>query len=119
VGLRIFSLDQKQNYRKDKDTPFTDLSNFMTDYEQNFYFPRISINYTFRMLLTKNVSLDIGVNSNLTMTFNFDPQTGDPTQYDYTTDTSIAYGREYVESRLGHTTFFNIFYFRTGLSFAI
>lgn len=119
VGVRIFSLDKNENYRQDALTPFTDLSDFLSDYEKNFVFARLSLNYTYRILLTKNLSFDLGVNTNITLTTEFDPYTGNPSGYNYANNKKVAYSREYIKSRLGHYSFFNIFYFRTGLTFAI
>ena len=119
VGVRIFSLAENENYRKDALTPFTDLSKFMTDYDKNFIFARLSINYTYRILITKNLSFDLGINTNLTLTADFDPQEGNPSSYSFDTGKGVAYRRDFVKSRLAYQTFFNIFYFRTGLSFAI
>ncbi|WP_417266665.1 hypothetical protein [Brumimicrobium sp.] len=119
VGVRIFSLDKKENYREDPSTPYTDLSYFLADYEKNFIFARLSLNYTYRILLSKNLSFDLGVNSNITLTTEFDPYAGDPSGYDFANNKKVAYSREYIKSRLGNYSFFNIFYFRTGLTFAI
>src|SRR5690554_2797618 len=119
VGVRIFSLDKKENYREDPSTPYTDLSYFLADYEKNFIFARLSLNYTYRILLSKNLSFDLGVNSNITLTTDFDPYDGDPSGYDFANNKKVAYSREYIKSRLGNYSFFNIFYFRTGLTFAI
>lgn len=116
-GVRIFSLDQDQNYRKNSETPFTDLSNFMTAYDQNIMFVRFSINYTYRILLTKNLSFDIGFNTNLGLSFEMDAaqeyQPGDGAE------NGAVYKRSFIRNRLGTENFYNIFYLRTGLSFAI
>ncbi|HLV40860.1 MAG TPA: hypothetical protein VKY37_01180 [Brumimicrobium sp.] len=119
LGLRIYSLSENENYRKDALTPFTDLSHYMNDYDKSFIFVRLSINYTYRILITKNLSFDLGINTNLTLTADFDPQEGFPSQPGYALGEGAAYRREFVKSRLAYQTFFNIFYFRTGLSFAI
>lgn len=119
AGIRMFSLDEKQNYRSDEITPYTDLSEFMEEYDRSYIFARISVNYTYRILITKNLSFDIGVNSNLTLTTHFDPEEGNQYSYGYSIVKDAAYRRSFVQSRLGYQTFFNLFYFRTGLSFAI
>src|SRR5690554_6476908 len=119
VGVRIFSLARQENYREDPSTSYTDLSYFLADYEKTFIFARLSLNYTYRILLSKNLSFDLGVNSNITLTTDFDPYDGDPSGYDFANNKKVAYSREYIKSRLGNYSFFNIFYFRTGLTFAI
>lgn len=117
AGVRIFSLDQDHNYRKDAATPFTDLSNFMEGYDENFMFIRLSMNYTYRILITKNLSFDIGLNANLGLTLNMDQ--GEGYKPGPGNENGPAFERYYVNSKLGAETFFNILYFRTGFSFAI
>lgn len=112
-GTRIFSLDKKQNYRQDAETPYTNLSRFVQDPDKSFVYFRLSMNYTYRILLTKNLSFDIGVNGNFWLYLNMD--NGEQ----YTGGENIAYTRYYMKSKLGAQTLYNMFYFRTGLSFAI
>jgi len=118
AGVRIFSLDKSQNYRKSSGEPYTDLAKFMHGYDDSFVFVRFSLNYTFRILITKNLSFDIGLNTNLTMTLDFDDLLGGIDGYDYIPKDFVAYSRDYVKSNLGSSTFFNMFYLRTGLSYA-
>lgn len=121
AGVRIFSLDQNQNYRKDADTPFTNLSTFIGSYDENIVFLRLSMNYTYRILITKNVSIDLGINTNVSVSGGLDATLGIPNEvyYDYQSESGPMYSKEFIDSKLGHETFFNIFYFRAGLSFAI
>lgn len=124
IGFRSYSLDQKMQYYFDKDTPVTH-SQFMGGYENNFIFIRLSIGYTYRVLLTKNLSLDLGATFNLGGGNIFgDSYSGNnafPQGYFYFKDTPerIIYDRPYVKNRLGRETFSNVIYFRFGLSFAI
>lgn len=114
AGVRMFSLDQSQNYRKDSQTPYTDLSKFMEGYDDLLVYARISANYTYRLLLTKNLSLDLGVNFNLGIYMDMDH--GESYQ---SGDNGVAFDRYYIKSRLGAETFYNMLYLRAGLSFAI
>ncbi|RYM35673.1 hypothetical protein ERX46_01390 [Brumimicrobium glaciale] len=119
LGVRMFSLDQDQNYRIDSETPITDLDDFLDDYEKVFIYTRFSMNYTYRMLITKNLSLDLGLNFNIGLYQDMDAVDNLPMEYGYFTGESAAYSRNFVRNKLGHETFFNMLYFRTGLSFAI
>lgn len=113
-GVRMFSLDKKQNYRQDAETPYTDLSKFVEDPDKSFVYFRLSMNYTYRILLTKNLCFDLGINSNFWVYLRMD----NGEQYtggDY----GIAYDRNFMKGKLGAQTLYNMFYFRTGLSFAI
>lgn len=119
IGVRIISLDQKQNYRSDSETPFTDLNDFMEDYDKPFIFFRASINYTYRILITKNLSLDLGFNLNAGAAMkDAAAMAGIPSQSDYITNNQSAYPRFFMKSNLSNETFHNIFYFRSGLSYA-
>lgn len=119
LGVRMFSLDQDQNYRQDEDTPYTDLADYMDEYDKKYIYARLSMNYTYRILITKNLSLDLGVNFNLGLYQEMEPQDGLPMEYGFFTDEGPAYSRTFVKNQLGHETFFNMIYFRSGFSFAI
>lgn len=116
AGVRIISLDQNQNYRKDSQTPYTDLSKFVEGYDSPMVYARVSMNYTYRILLTKNLSLDLGANLNVGLYMNMDHGES------YTVGSSyngVAFDRYYVKSKLAAETFYNMLYLRAGLSFAI
>ncbi|WP_107038478.1 hypothetical protein [Brumimicrobium mesophilum] len=119
LGVRIFSLDQNQNYRMDVETPITDLENLIEDFDRVYVFTRLSINYTYRILITKSLSLDLGINANFGLYQEMDPVYGNPGQSFYDGGNSPIYSRYFVKNKLGHETFFNILYFRSGLSFAL
>ncbi|RFC55561.1 hypothetical protein [Brumimicrobium aurantiacum] len=119
-GIRLFSLDQNQNYRKDSETPYTDLDTYMEDYDKPFIFYRFSVNYTYRTLITKNLSFDIGFNLNAGLAaMKAEAVEGDPSTYGSIYGDEYAYNRYFIQAKLAHETFYNIIYFRTGLSFAI
>ncbi|WP_146194194.1 hypothetical protein [Brumimicrobium oceani] len=123
LGVRMFSLDQKQNYRFDEATPYTDLENYMEDYDKMYIFTRFSMNYTYRILITKNLSFDLGVNLNIGLYQDMEADGGLPMQSGYYSEEnpieSPAYARYFVKNKLGHETFYNMIYFRSGLSFAL
>lgn len=112
-GIRMFSLDKNQNYRKNAGTPFTDLSQFVGGYDRSFIYARVTINYTYRIFLTKNLCLDLGINTNIGLYLDMDYGEG------YQIGNKVAYNRNYIRAKLGAETALNVFYFRTGLSFAI
>lgn len=119
LGIRLISLDQKQNYRSDSETQFTDLNDFMEDYDKPFVFVRFSTNYTYRILITKNLSFDLGVNFNIGLAaMHAEVVDGIPSTHDYSLNNS-AYQRSFIKAKLSHETLYNIFYFRSGLSFAL
>lgn len=115
AGARIFSLDQDHNYRKDAETPYTNLANYMEGYDESFVYFKTSINYTYRILLTKNLSFDIGVNANIGLSLNMDSGEG---YFQYHVN-GPYYDRSFVKNKLGAETMLNILYFRAGLSLAI
>jgi hypothetical protein len=123
LGVRMFSLDQNQNYRFDANTPYTDLANYMEDYDEMYIYARLSMNYTYRILITKNLSLDLGVNFNIGLYQDMEADGGLPMQSGYYSEEnpsdSPAYVRYFVKNKLGHETFYNMIYFRTGFSFAL
>lgn len=82
---------------------------------------RLTVGYTYRILLTKNLSLNLGVDGNIGLFTGFTPQDGYPNGYlyFYQNENTAIYNYGFIRSRLKYETFFNIIYFRGGLSFAI
>lgn len=121
AGVRAFFLDKKQAYYYDANTPITDLSRFMEGYDKPFIVSRISLIYTYRILITKGLSFDIGASVNANISANFTPKDGAPTGYKAFNSGSNQpiYDRLFVKTRLGYESFLNIFYFRTGFSYAL
>lgn len=123
VGFRSYSLDQNRQYYYDKDTPVTHRQ-FMAGYDSNIMFLRFTVGYTYRLLLTKNLSLDIGSDFNLGGAIMGETYSGNnsfPQGYFYFENkaNNVIYDRPYVKNRLGKETFSSMIYFRAGLSFAI
>lgn len=110
LGVRIHSLNKNQNYRLDSSTPITDLNDFVGNPDKNYLTFRLTFSYTYRILLTKNLNLDLGVLTNLALAF----RSRENFSYD---GNSPIYDEYYVGSKLRFETMMNMFYFKSGLSF--
>ncbi len=109
-GVRMSSLNTKQNYRMDANTPITDLSKFVEGPDDNYLSLRFTFSYTYRILLTKNLNLDLGLSTCVGLSL---VQGG---LYTFNENEPI-YNKYYIETRLKFENFMNILYFRSGLSF--
>lgn len=122
IGFRTYSLDQSKQYHYDKDTPVTHRQ-FMSSYDSNFTFLRLTVGYTYRLLLTKNLSLDLGADFNLGggNIMGLSSPESFPEGYFYFKNEGNyeIYDRAYMKNRMGFETFSNVIYFRAGVSFAI
>ena len=111
AGVRMHMLNKNQNYRLDRDTPITDLSMLVEEPDRIYFNIRFTFSYTYRILLTKNLNLDLGVITNAALTF----KSG--AHYNVYEEGKPIYDANYVDMRLGAETFWNMVYFKTGLSF--
>lgn len=124
-GQRYFLFDKNQNYRFDEETPVENLGEFVQFADLgNLGIKkwRFSINYTYRILLTENLNLDLGVTTNFGIYRDMHSYSGSPEEYEENYNYNSTYYEGvfpwlYVTNRLGFETVRNVIYLKFGVSF--